>query len=105
MILRILLVLFAIFFVASWLHRKVSPRAAQEAAERAQQRRRALRAAMRQTAFTLASVAFGAVALFGTWHAIQTRMGDRHTALILAVGGAVAAVVCGVMAHRSGRVR
>lgn len=95
MILRILLVLFAIMIVASMLQ-KLSP----HAEERARQRKKAWSMALRQTAYTVGAVLFAGATVFAVWHGLSSE--DTAAAYLALVTGP-AAVILGWLAVRAGR--
>ena len=95
MLLRILLVLVAVFAVASLLQ-KVSP----AAADRAARRRCAWRFAVRKTAYSLGALAFLLAACFGAWHPVRF---DDRTAWALAAMATPLAVWLAFLSYRTGR--
>jgi len=97
MMLRILLVLFAIFIIASMLQ-KLSP----QAEERARQRKKAWSVALRQTAYTVAALLFAAVTAFAVWHGLSSE--DTVAAYLALVTGPLG-VILGWLAYRAGRPR
>jgi len=78
MLLRILLVMIAVFGVISLFH-KLSP----DSAQRASRRKAAWSVAVRKTAYSLASVVFIGVGAFTGWHAVRF---EDSTAAIVAIG-------------------
>ncbi len=78
MLLRILLILIAVFGVISLFH-KLSP----DAALQASRRKAAWSAAVRKTAYSLAAAVFLGVGAFTGWHALRF---EDATAGIVAVG-------------------
>jgi len=78
MLLRILLVMIAVFGVISLFH-KLSP----DAAMRASRRKAAWGVAVRKTAYSLAAAVFLGIAAFTGWHAVRF---EDTTAGLVAIG-------------------
>lgn len=95
MLLRILLIMIAVFGVISLFH-KLSP----DAAMRASRRKAAWGIAVRKTAFTLASAVFVGIAAFTGWHAARF---EDATAGLVAIGALPLAVWLAYMAYRVDR--
>lgn len=95
MLLRILLVVIAVFGVLSLFH-KLSP----DAAMRAARRKAAWRSAVRKTAYSLGAAVFVGVAAFTGWHAVRF---DDSTAGLVAVGALPLALWLAYMSYRVDR--
>ena len=95
MMLRLLLLLAAVFVIASLFKRRVP-----QGPDRALQRKRAWASAMRQTAYTVAAFLFVAITLFSAWHSV--RFEDRTAAYLALVTGPLA-LLMGWLALRATR--
>lgn len=95
MLLRILLIMIAVFGVISLFH-KLSP----DAAVRASRRKTAWGIAVRKTAYTLAAVAFVGIAAFTGWHAVRF---EDTTAGLVAIGALPLAIWLAYLSYRVDR--
>jgi hypothetical protein len=95
MLLRILLVMVAVFGVIS-LFQKLSP----DAAVRASRRKAAWGIAVRKTAYTLAAIVFVGVGAFTGWHAVRF---DDSTAGLVALGAVPLALWLSYLSYRVDR--
>ncbi len=95
MLLRILLVMIAVFGVISLFH-KLSP----DAAVRAARRKTAWRTAVRKTAYSLAAAVFVGIGAFTGWHAVRF---EDSTAGLVAIGAVPLAVWLAYLSYRVDR--
>ena len=95
MLLRILLVMIAVFGVISLFH-KLSP----DAAVRAARRKAAWRTAVRKTAYSLAAAVFVGIGAFTGWHAVRF---EDATAGLVAIGTLPLALWLAYLSYRVDR--
>jgi hypothetical protein len=95
MLLRILLVMIAVFGVISLFH-KLSP----DAAMRAARRKAAWRIAVRKTAYSLAAAVFLGVGAFTGWHAVRF---EDDSAGLVAIGALPLALWLAYLSYRVDR--
>lgn len=95
MLLRILLIVIAVFGVISLFH-KLSP----DAAVRAARRKAAWRIAVRKTAYSLAAAVFVGIGAFTGWHAVRF---EDPTAGLVAIGALPLALWLAYLSYRVDR--
>ena len=95
MLLRILLIMIAVFGVISLFH-KLSP----DAAMRSARRKAAWRTAVRKTAYSLAAAVFVGIGAFTGWHAVRF---EDSTAALVAIGALPLALWLAYLSYRVDR--